>query len=179
MCAEVHRLHHLSQSAVCQDHTGHTVDVRQVKGLPGEGCHLLHGVGCQNDDVLVAVTQAADGLVIVGLSRLNTAQTGAASLDVYQHAGQVTADDVGDTLAHQGHAGRGGGGDATAAGCGGTVDHVDGGDFTLCLQAHAVSLGQLLCHIFRKLGLRGDGVAEEQLTAGADGGFCQGFVTLH
>ena len=43
---------------------------------------------------------------------------------------------------------------------------------------HAAGLGQVCGHVFGDLALRGDGIAKETVTAGADSRLGDGFITF-
>ena len=178
-CGEVHRFHHLSQRTVCQQHSGHLVNVGQVKCLCGQGSHFLYGRGRQNQQPQIPVTNTAGSLIVVGLRGLNTAEPRAAALHIDDQTGQVTSGDIGDPFALQGNPGRGGGGHNTGTACRSAHGHIDGGHFTFRLQAQPAHLGHPLCHIFCNFRLGGDGITEVVQTTGGNGGFCDGFVPLH
>ena len=179
LCLEVDGLHHLTECAVCKDHTGHTVDIGKVKRFADEGCDFLNRVGRENDRVAVAVAERLGCLIIVALCRLDTAETGAASLYVNDNAGKVGADYVGNALALERNSGRRGGGDNSRAGACRAENHVNSSDFAFCLKRKTASFRHLLCHIFGKLGLGGDGVTEEKLTARTDRSLSDSLVALH
>ena len=147
--------------------------------MNGELGHLLHRGGSQDDHVEVTVTAALGGLEVVGLRGLDTAETGAAALDVDHQRGEIGAGQVGQALALEGDSGGGGGGHDAGAGGGHAVDHVDGGNLGLSLEEHAADLGETLGHVGRDLGLGGDGVTEVVAAARDDGGLRDGLVTLH
>ena len=83
-----------------------------------------------------------------------------------------------NALLFQADAGGGGRGHGPHAGAGGAVHHVDGRNLRLRLQEHAARLGQMGGHILRDLALRRDGIAEEAVAAGADGGLGDGFISF-
>ena len=129
--------------------------------------------------MVVAVAAALDALEIVALGGLDAAQTGAAAHDVEDHAGQLSACDVGDALLLQADTGAGGRGDDAGAGTGSAVHHVDCRNLALRLEEAAAHLGHTGGHIFGNFCLRGDRIAEEETCAGADCGLRNRFATLH
>ena len=68
-----HLFHHLSDDAVAEYHCWVAVFEGEVEGEIDKVCHLLYGVGCQHDDVIVAIAAAFGGLDIVALRWLNGA----------------------------------------------------------------------------------------------------------
>ena len=173
------RLHHLGDDAVSQEQHGHAVLLRLLKGEHHDVDGLLHGGGSVGQQVVVAVAAALDALEIVALGGLDVAETGAAAHDVQDHARETGAGAVGNALLLQRNAGAGGGGDDARAGTGGAVHHVDRRDLALGLEEAASDLGHTGGHVFGDLSLRGDGVAEEETRAGADGGLSDRFGPLH
>ena len=122
---------------------------------------------------------AVSCLEVIRLRGLNAAKAGAAALDINHQCRHIRTGNIAQTFSLQGNSGAGGGSHDTHTGSGSTVDHIDGCDFTFCLQEHAADLGHLLCHIGGNFCLGGDGVAEVMAAAGTNGGFCNGFVALH
>ena len=129
--------------------------------------------------MVVAVAAALGALEVVALGGLDVAETGAAAHDVEDHAGQLGAGAVGNALLLQADSGAGGRGDDARAGTGGAVHHIDRRDFALGLEEASSDLGHAGGHVLRDLGLRGDGVAEEETCAGANGGLGDRFGPLH
>ena len=171
-------LHHLADHTVSQHHHWIAVAVGQVKCLLCQIHSLLDVTGSQNDGAVVAIPAATGGLVVVALAGLDGAQARAAAHAVDDDAGQLGARHVADALLLQADAGRGGRGHGPHAGAGGAVHHVDGRNLRLRLQEHAARLGQMGGHILRDLALRRDGIAEEAVAAGADGGLGDGFISF-
>ena len=74
--------------------------------------------------------------------------------------------------------GGGRGGHGAHTGTGSAIDHIDSRDLRLRLDKHAAGLGQVCGHVFGDLALRGDGIAKETVTAGADSRLGDGFITF-
>ena len=129
--------------------------------------------------MIVTVAAALDALEIVALRSLDVAQTGAAAHDVQDHAGQLGAGAVGNALLLQADAGAGGGGDDAGTGTGCAVHHVDGRNLALGLEEAASDLRHTGGHVLGNLGLRSDGIAEEEARAGTNGGLGDCFASLH
>ena len=91
----------------------------------------------------------------------------------------IRAGNIAQTLSLQGNSGAGGRSHNTHAGSSCAVNHVDGSDFTFCLQEDTADLGHLLCHVGSDLRLGSDGVTEVVTAAGTDRSFCDGLVALH
>ena len=127
---------------------------------------------------VVTVTAAAGSLEIVTLCRLDGAQTGAATHHVDDNCGQLSATHIGDAFLLQGNSGRGRGGHNAHAAAGSAVDHVDCCHFGLGLQEAATDLGQMIGQVLRDLILGSNGITEEILTAGTNGGFGNRFVAF-
>ena len=173
------RLHHLAQHTVGGDDDGVSVFISQVKGLADHIDGFLDGVRSQNDGVIVAVGAAAGDLVIVGLTRLDGTDAGAAAHNIDDDHRQLYGAEQTDGLLHQRDTGRRGGDQHTTAGSGCAVGHVDGAQLRLSLDEGAAVLLQLSGHILGNLALRGDGVTEIVSAAGVDSSGSEGFVTLH
>ena len=171
-------LHHLANQAVHNHHDGVAVLVGNVKCLLDEVHRLLHIGGGEDQRPVIAVAAAAGGLIVIALAGLNGAQARTAAHAVDDDAGQLGAGDVCNALLFQADAGGGGRGHGPHAGAGGAVHHVDGRNLRLRLQEHAARLGQMGGHILRDLALRRDGIAEEAVAAGADGGLGDGFISF-
>ena len=101
-------LHHLTDGAVCQNHGGHQIFVGQIEAFDGQTGHLLHGGRCQDDHPVVTVTAASGGLEIVGLRRLDAAESRASALDVDHQRRHIGTGNVAQALSHQGDSGAGG-----------------------------------------------------------------------
>ena len=112
---------------------------------------------------------SAGGLPVVGLGGLDAAKARAAALHVDDDAGQVGAGHIRDALALERDARRRRRRHHASAGRRCAVDHVDGRDLAFGLQIRAADLGHALGHVGGKLGLRRDGIAEEETAACADG----------
>ena len=173
------RLHHLGDDAVGQEEDGHAVLLGLVEGEHHDVDGLLHGGGSVGQQMVVAVAAALDALEVVALGGLDVAEAGAAAHDVEDHAGQLGAGAVGDALLLEADAGAGRRGDDARAGAGGAIDHVDRRDLALGLEEASSDLGHTGGHVLGDLGLRGDGVAEEEARAGANGGLSDRFAALH
>ena len=173
------RLHHLGDDAVEQEQNGDAVLLGLLIGEHHRVHDLLDGGGRVGQQVVVAVAAALGGLEIVALGGLDVAEAGTAAHDVQDHAGQLSAGDVGDALLLQGDAGAGRRGDNAHAGTGSAVHHVDGRHFALGLQEAAADFGHTGGHVFGDLSLRGNGVAEEETCAGANGSLGDRFGPLH
>ena len=130
---QLHRLHHLAHHAVGKDHHRVQIFVRQVKGLINQIHAFLNAGGGQNGDLGVAVIAAPGDLRVVRLTGLYTAHAGAAPADVQHHHGHLRRADEAQALLHQRQSGRAGGDEHSAAGSGGAVSHVDGGQLALRL----------------------------------------------
>ena len=129
--------------------------------------------------MVVAVAAALGGLEVIALRSLDAAEARASAHDVENHGRKPCTGHVGNTLLLEGNTGAGGRGDDAFTGCGGAVHHVDGCNFTLCLQEASSYFGQTGGHIFRDLGLRGDRITEEETCACTDGSFRNGFAAFH
>ena len=99
------RLHHLTQRTVGKQHNGHTVLVRDIESLTRKVSHFLNGSGCQNYHLEVTVSAALCCLEVVSLTGLDTAQTGAAALYVYDKCGKIRTCYVRNTLSLQRNSG--------------------------------------------------------------------------
>ena len=170
--------HHLTDHAVSNHHNGVAVLISHVKGHLHIVSSFLNGSGSVNQVTIVAVAAAAGSLEIVTLCRLNGAQTGAATHHVDDNSRQLCATHIGDAFLLQGNSGRGRGGHDTHTAAGSAVDHVDGCHFGLGLQEAAADLRQMVGQVLRNLVLGGDGITEEILTAGTNGGFGNRFVAF-
>ena len=174
-----HRLHHLSQQTVCQNHCRNPVLVRLVKCQHDGIHHLLYGTWCVYQNVKITVTHGVGCLVVIRLRRLDRTQTGTATLYVDNQRRQIGTCHVGNALCLQRNAGRGGGCHGTDTGRGCAKYHVDCCDLRFCLQKDTAGFLHALCHIRRQLGLRCDRVTKEALTACTDGSLCQCLIALH
>ena len=58
-------LHHLTECAVAEYHSGNTVFIGKIEGVGNESYHLLNGSGSENEHVRVAVTGRTGRLKIV------------------------------------------------------------------------------------------------------------------
>ena len=172
-------LHHLAEHAVTEDHNGRTVLVGDVERGEREVAHLLHGRGCEDDDVEVAVAGCARRLPVIRLGRLDAAEAGATALNVDDDARQIGTRHVGDALALERDAGRRRGRHDARARSRSAVDHVDRGDLAFSLKVGPSDLGHALGHVGRKLGLRRDGVTEEEAASRTQRAFCESLVSLH
>ena len=85
------RLHHLSHRTVGKNHRGHTVLIRQIKAFDGQARHLLHRRRRENNHMVIPMTAALGRLKIVGLRRLNAAESRTAALHIDNERGQVAA----------------------------------------------------------------------------------------
>ena len=172
-------LHHLSDGAVCQDHSGHEILVRQIKALDGEACHFLHGSRGQHDHPIVTVTAALGGLEVIGLGGLNTAQARAATLDIDHKSRNIRACYVAQALCFQRDSGAGGRGHNTHTGSSCAVNHVNGCNFTFRLQEDTADFRHFLCHVGGNFRLRGNGISEIVTATGANRRFGDGFIAFH
>ena len=176
-----HFLHHLSDDAVGENHRRVAVFEGQFEGQVHKVGHLLHRVGCEDDEVVVAVAAAARGLVVVALRGLNGAQSRATALHVHNHAWHFSACHITNAFLHQGNADARRRGHHALARSAAAIEHIDGGHFAFCLQHHHASglpwfeFGKG----FKHLALRGDGIAEVTVASAADGSVGNGLVALH
>ena len=170
--------HHLADHAVSQNHDGVAVEVGHVKGHADIVRRLLNGRGGVDQMAIVAVAAAAGGLIIVALRRLDGAEAGAAAHHVDDDAGKLRAAQVGDALLLERDSGGGGRGHDALAAAGSAIDHVDRRDLGFCLKEAAADLRQMLCEVLGDLILRGDRVAEKELTASPDRSLCNGLVAF-
>ena len=173
------RLHHLAQHAVGKHHNRRAVLVGQVEGVIDAVGHLLHCRGSKHGHEEVAVPRRARGLPIVGLGGLDAAETRAPSLHVDDDARQIRACHVRNALAFKRDSGARRGRHRTSAGGRGAIHHVDGRDLAFSLQIRPANLRHALGHVGRKLGLRRDGIAEEETAPSAQRTFCERLVSLH
>ena len=102
---KLNRLHHLSHGAVGHYHGGHAVFVGKLKALDGQLGHFLNRGGSENYHVKIAVGAALGGLEIVRLAGLNSAESGAAALNVYHESRKVASGKVGKSFALKGNSG--------------------------------------------------------------------------
>ena len=95
---ELNGFHHLTEKTIGKDHYGGAELIGHIESLYGICSHFLNGAGSiyGNEEVVVAACLGCK--IIVGLCGLDTAETGAASLNVYDDAGKVAACGIGDTL---------------------------------------------------------------------------------
>ena len=143
--------------------------------------HLLHGIGREDDQLVIAVAAALDGLEVIALRRLNGTQTGPAALAIDDQARQLGACQITDTLGHQRNTGAGRRCHDALTGRSTAVDHIDGRNLGLGLQDdHAGGLPRLQLHqSLHHLGLRRNGVTEITVAAVTDGGMGNHLVALH
>ena len=173
------RLHHLAQHAVGKHHDRRAVLVGQVEGTVDAVGHLLHCRGSKHGHEEVAVPRRARGLPIVGLGRLDAAEARTPSLHVDDDAWQIRAGHVRDALAFKRDSGARRGRHRASTGGRGAVHHVDCRDFAFSLQIRPADLRHTLGHVGRKLGLRRDGITEEETAPGAQRAFRKRLVSLH
>ena len=173
------RLHHLAEHAVGKHHDRRAVLVGQIEGAVNAVGHLLHCRGRKHGHEEVAVPRRACGLPIVGLRWLDAAEARAPSLHVDDDARQIRAGHVRDALAFKRDSGARRGRHRASAGGRGAVHHVDCRDFAFSLQIRPADLRHTLGHVGRKLGLRRDGITEEETAPGAQRAFRKRLVSLH
>ena len=130
---ELHRLHHLADHAVAQNHHRVPVHICNVKSLHDHIRRLLNGGRCQDYQMIIPVAAALGGLEIVALGGLDAAEPGARADDIYNNAGKLRARDITDSLLLQADARAGRGRHHAGAGARRAIDHIDGRHFTLCL----------------------------------------------
>ena len=143
--------------------------------------HLLHGIGCEDDQMVVAVAAALDGLEIIALRRLDRTQSRTAALAVDDQTRELGAGQITEPLGHQRNAGTRRRGHDPLAGSGASVDHVDRRHLRLGLQHdHAGRLPGLELHEgLHHFRLRRNGVAEITVATVADRSMGDHFVALH
>ncbi len=124
--------------------------------------HLLHRVGCEDDELVVAVATALAGLEIVALRGLDRTQTRAAALAVDHQARKLGTGQVAQPLGHERDAGARRRGHHPLTGRGTAVDHIDRRDLRFGLEHHhARAFPRLELHEgLHHLRLRSDRVAE-------------------
>src|SRR5208337_2387932 len=66
---------HLPKHRIRKDHSRHPVEVGKIKGKHGKIVHLLDRRGSEDNDVVSAVPPALDGLEIIRLGRIYTAES--------------------------------------------------------------------------------------------------------
>ena len=98
-------LHHLADHAVRENHHRIAIFERQIESQRHEIVHLLHGIGRQHDQMVIAVPAALDGLKIVGLRRLDRTEPRTSPRHVDHHARQLGPGQIAQPLAHQTDAG--------------------------------------------------------------------------
>ncbi|MPM41810.1 hypothetical protein SDC9_88469 [bioreactor metagenome] len=171
-------LHHLADHAVGQHQHGVAILVGDVKRL----LHHIHGLlnvgGGQHHRAVVAVAAAAGGLKIVALAGLDSAKARSAAHAVDNDGGQLCARKISNALLLQRDTGGGGGGHGPHSGARCPIHHVDGGHLGLRLNKYLAVLRHVQREIFRNLALRGDGITEEAVAAGADRRLCNGFIAF-
>ena len=172
-------LHHLAEHAVGEDHGRHAVLVGLLEGQVRQIGHLLDGGRSEHEHLEIAMAHGAGGLPVVGLRGLDAAKARAAALHVDDDAGKVGARHIRDALALKRHARRRRRGHDARAGRRCSVDHVDSRDLAFGLQIRAAFLGHALGHVSGNLGLRRDGIAEEETASCADDRLRHGLVALH
>ncbi len=78
---EIDRFHHLSDEAVGQDHYRVPVTIGNVESLFKNIDGFLDSFGSEHDEMIVSVSAAAGCLIIIGLRRLDAAESGASAHD--------------------------------------------------------------------------------------------------
>ena len=129
--------------------------------------------------MVVTVSAALGGLEIVRLGGLDSAESRAAALHIDNQGRQISAGDVGDTLLLQGNSGAGGGSHYAFSCAGNAIHHVNGGNFTFCLQKHTADLRHTLGHVGSQLRLGGDGISKIMAATCLNGSLGNGFIALH
>ena len=179
---QLHALPHFADGGVTEEDDGVAVLLRQLEALLHQLAELLDGVGGQDQVAIVAVAAALDGLEVVTLGRQDLAVGGAGPHDLHDDSGQIRRGHVAESLLAQAEARTGGGGHGPVAGGGGARHHVEGGHLGLRLD-EGDALLRPLPHgpgvVLGDLAGGGDGVAEEELAPGTDGGLRHGLVALH
>ena len=174
-----YRLHHLAEGTVGQEHRRNAILLSYVKCVRREAYHLLYARGSNYEEVIVPVSAAAGCLEIVGLGRLDTAETRAAALHVNDERRKVAACHVADAFFLQRNSGARGARHNSLAGGSNADAHVDGCDLALRLKECSADFGHALCHVCRHLGLGCDRISEVESAACHNSGFRDRFVTLH
>ena len=123
---ELHFLHHLSDDTVAENHGRVAVLERELEGLAYEVVHVLSRCGSEYDGMVVTVSAALHCLEVVSLAGLDGSESRTAAHYVHNHAGQLGAGDVAESLAHEADTGAGGGGHDLLSAAGTAVYHVDG-----------------------------------------------------
>ena len=112
------RFHHLAEAPVREHHDGGPILIGQRESEDREVVHFLHGVGREDDGVVVAVPAAARGLKVVALRRRNVPETRAAALDVDDERGKFRGGEKGNAFLLEADARRGRTGHGAFAGQG-------------------------------------------------------------
>ena len=127
-------LHHLTEHTVGKNHRGHTILVRLIEGSADKIDHLLNGAGRKNENMQITVAGRSCRLPVIRLRGLDSAESGAAALDVDNDRRKIRTCHIRYTLGLEADSGRGRGSHrADTCGCR-TENHIDGGDFALRLK---------------------------------------------
>ena len=124
------------------------------------------------------MTAALDHLIVVGLFGSDVTETGTATHDVSDHAGQFRACDVGNTFLFEADPQTGGCSHAASAGSSGAVNHVDGCNLTFRLNEGSSQRGEELCGRVCDFAGGCDGIAEICFTTGKERAVNDRFIAL-
>ena len=176
---EAHRLHHLADGSVREDHGSHAIFVRKVEALEHQARHLLHACRRQDQHMEVSVPRAARRVEVIALAGLYTAKARTAALHVDDQRRKIAAREVAESLAlERDSRARRTRHDALTCRSN-TDDHVDRGDLAFGLQERTVHQWHALGEIGGHLCLRSDRITEIMPAACHDGGFSESFIALH